>query len=103
MASDPIGIYGEIDGDKVEIDGGTVEIHEENVEILTDFIFLGSKIIKDGNYNHEIGRHLLSGRKVMTKLDNILKTQYLTLPTKFHLIKAMFVCLFVFSSSHMRM
>ena len=77
MASDPIGIYGEIDGDKVEIDGGKVEIHEENLEILTDFIFLGSKIIKDSNYNHEIKRHLLSGRKAMTNLDNILKTQYL--------------------------
>ena len=70
MASDPIGIYEEIDGDKVEIDGKKVEIHEENLEILTDFIFLGSKITSDGDCCHEIKRHLLLGRKVMTKLDN---------------------------------
>ena len=54
-----------------------------------DFIFLGSKITADGDYSHEIKRCLLLGRKVMTKLDSILKNRDITLPTKFHLVKAM--------------
>ena len=54
---------------------------------LTDFIFLGSKITADGDYSHEITRHLLLGRKVMTNLDSILKS--IILPTKVHLVKAM--------------
>ena len=58
------------------------------LETLTDFIFLGSKIIADGDYSHEIKRCLL-GRKVMTKLDSILKSRDLTLPTKVRLVKAM--------------
>ena len=53
---------------------------------LTDFIFLGSKITADGDYSHEITRHLLLGRKVMTNLDSILKS--IILPTKIHLVKA---------------
>ena len=51
--------------------------------------FLGSKIIADGDYSHEIKRHLLLGRKVMTNLDSILKSRDITLPTKVHLVKAM--------------
>ena len=56
---------------------------------LTDFIFLGSKITADGDYSHEIKRHLLLGRNVMTNLDSILKSRDITLPKKVCLIKAM--------------
>ena len=59
------------------------------VEIVTDFIFLGSKITADGNYSHEIKRHLLLGRKAMTNLDNVLKSRDIILLTKVHLVKAM--------------
>ena len=58
-------------------------------EIVSGFIFLGSKITADGDCSHEIKRRLLLGRKVMTNLDNILKSRDITLPTKIHLIKAM--------------
>ena len=68
------------------------------METVTDFIFLGSKITADGNYSHEIKRRLLLGRKVMTKLDSILKSRDITLPTKVHLVEAM-----VFSSGHVWM
>ena len=68
-----------------EIDGETVE----TVETVSDFIFLGSKITADGDCNHEIKRCLLLGRKVMTNLDNILKSRDITLPTKVRLVKAM--------------
>ena len=61
----------------------------ESMETVTDFIFLGSKITEDGDYSHEIKRHLLLGRKAMTNLDSILKSRDITLPTKFHLVKAM--------------
>ena len=71
MASNPITSW--------EIDGETV----------TDFIFLGSKITADGDCSHEIKRHLLLRRKAMTNLDSILKSRDITLPTKFHLVKAM--------------
>ena len=64
------------------------ETDGETVESVSDFIFLGSKITADGEYSHEIKRHLLLGRKVMTKLDSILKSRDITLPTKVHL-KAM--------------
>ena len=60
-----------------------------NVEAMTDFIFMGSKITADGDCSHEIKRHLLIGRKVMTNLDSILKSRDITLPTKVHLVKAM--------------
>ena len=66
------------------------EIEGETVEAMTDFISFGSKITADGDYSHEIKRHLLFGRKVMTNLDSILKRRDITLPTKVHLIKAMF-------------
>ena len=59
------------------------------METLTDFIFGGSKITADGDYSHEIKRHLLLGKKVMTNLDSILKSRDMTLPTKVCLVKAM--------------
>ena len=65
------------------------EIDVETVETVSDFIFLGSKITADGDCSHEIKRHLLFGRKVMTNPDNILKSRDITLPTKIHLVKAM--------------
>ena len=61
----------------------------ETVETVTDFIFLGSRITADGDYSHEIKRHLLPGRKTMTNLDSILKSRDITLPKKVHLVKAM--------------
>ena len=63
-------------------------IRWETMEIVTDFIFLGSKTTVDGDFSHEIKRCLLLGRKAMTKLDSILKSRDITLPTKFHLVKA---------------
>ena len=65
------------------------EIDGETVETVSDFIFLGFKITADGDCSHEIKRHLLLGRKVMTNLDSILKSRDITLPTKVHLVKAM--------------
>ena len=65
-----------------QIDGGTMEI-------VTDFIFLGSKITEDGDCSHEIKRRLLLGRKVMTNPDNILKSRDIILPTKVSQVKAM--------------
>jgi len=61
----------------------------ETMEMLTDFIFLGSKITADGDCSHEIKRCLLLGRKAMTNLDGILKSRDITLPTKVRLVKAM--------------
>ena len=65
------------------------QIDGETVETVADFIFRGSKITADGDCSHEIKRCLLLGRKVMTNLDNILKSIDITLPTKVHLVKAM--------------
>ena len=65
------------------------QIDGETVETVADFIFLGSKITADGDFSHEIKRHLLLGRKVMTNLDSILKCRDVTLPTKVRLVKAM--------------
>ena len=65
------------------------QIDGQTVEIMTDFILGVSKITADGDCSHEIKRHLLLGRKVMTDLDNILKSRDITLPTKVHLVKAM--------------
>ena len=56
---------------------------------MTDFVFLGSTITADGDYSHDIERHLLLGRKAMTNLDSMLKSRDITLPTKVHLVKAM--------------
>ena len=74
MASSPVASW--------QIDG-------ETVEIVAGFIFLGSKIISDGDCSHEIKRNLLLGRKVMTNLDSKLKLRDITLPTKVRLVKAM--------------
>ena len=65
------------------------EIDGETVETVSYFILGGSKITEDGDCSHEIKRHLLLGRKVMTNLDKILKSRDITLPTKVHLVKAM--------------
>ena len=65
------------------------QIDGERMETVTDFSFGGSKITADGDCSHEIKRHLLLGRKVMTNLDSIFKSRDITLPTKFHLVKAM--------------
>ena len=65
------------------------QIDGETVETVTCFIFMGSKITTDGDCSHEIKRHLLLGKKVMTNLDSILKSRDITLPTKVHLVKAM--------------
>ena len=61
----------------------------ETMETVTGFIFVGSKITADDNCSHEIKRHLLLGRKVMTNLDSILKSRNITLMTKVHIVKAM--------------
>ena len=65
------------------------QIDVETVETVSDFIFLGSKIIADGDCSHEIKRRFLLGRKVMTNLDSILKSKHITLPTQVHLVSAM--------------
>ena len=65
------------------------EIDGETVEIVADFIFGGSRINADGDCSHEIKRHLLLGRKVMTNLDSIFKSRDITLPIKVRLVKAM--------------
>ena len=65
------------------------QIDGETVETVTDFILGGSKITADGDFSHEIKRHLLLGRKVMTNLDSILKSRDITLPTEVRLVKAM--------------
>ena len=74
MASDPITSW--------QIDG-------EIMETVTDFFLGGSKITADGDYSHEIERHLVLGRKIMTNLGSILKSRDITLPTKVRLVKAM--------------
>ena len=83
MASDPITSW---------------ERNGETMETVTDFLFLGSKITADGDCSHEIKRWLLLGRKAMTKLDSILKSRDITLPTKVHLSQS-----YGFSSSHVWM
>ena len=65
------------------------QVEGENVEAVTDFLFLDSKITVDGDCSQEIRRHLLLGRRVMTKLDGVLKSRDITLLTKVHIVKAM--------------
>ena len=65
------------------------QIDGETMETVSDFIFLGSKITADGDYTHEIKRHLLLRRKAMTHLDNLLKSRDVTLSTKVHLVRTM--------------
>ena len=64
------------------------QIEGEKVEVVTDFLFLGSKLTVDGDCSHEIRRLLLPGRKAMTNLDNVLKSGDISLPTKVHIVKA---------------
>ena len=65
------------------------QIEAGKVEVVTDFLFLGSKITADSDCSHEIKRHLLLGRKAMANIDSILKSRAITLPTKVHIVKAM--------------
>ena len=64
----------------------------KNVEVVTDFLFLGSKITAEGDCNHEIRRRLLLGREAMTRLDSVLKSRDITLLTKIHIVKAIPSC-----------
>ena len=98
VESEKVGLKLNIQKTKIMASGPITswEIDGETVETVSDFIFLGSKITSDGNCSHEIKRHLLFGRKIMTNLDSILKSRDITLPTKVHLVKVM-----VFQSSCM--
>ena len=89
--SEKVGIKLNIQKTKIMVSGPITsrQTDGETVETVADFIFLGSKITADGDCSHEIKRHLLLGRKVMTNLDSILKSRDITWPTKVHLIKAM--------------
>ena len=75
---------------------GPITSWQTDGETVADFIFLGSKITVDGDCSHEIKRHLLLGRQVMTNLDSILKSRDITLPAKFHLVKAMVFPVFMY-------
>ena len=72
------------------------KIDGETVETVEDFIFGGSKITADGDCSHEMKRHLLLGRKVMTNLDSVFKNRDITLPTKVHLVKAMVLSVVIY-------
>ena len=89
--SEKVGIKLNIQKTKIMASGPITswEIDGETVETLSDFIFWGSKITEDGDCSHEIKKHLLLEKKVMTNLDSILKRRDITLPTKFCLVKAM--------------
>ena len=89
--SEKVGLKLNIQKTKIMVSGPVTswQIDGETMEIVRDFIFLGSKITADGDRSHEIKRHLLLERKAMTKLDSILKSRDITLPTKVHLVKAM--------------
>ena len=86
--SDKVGLKLNIQKTKI-MASGPISSWEVEGETVSDFIFLGSKITADGDCSHEIKRHLLLGGKVMINLDSILKSRDITLPTKFHLVKAM--------------
>ena len=89
--SEKVGLKLNIQKTKIMASGpiSSWEIDGETVETVADFIFLGSKITADGDCSHEIKRHLLLGREVMTNPDSILKSRDITLPTKVCLVKAM--------------
>ena len=91
MESEKVGLKLNIQKTKIMASGPITswQIDGETVEIMTDFILGGSKITADGDCSHEIKRHLLFGRKVMTNLDSILKSRDITVSTKVHLVKAM--------------
>ena len=86
--SEKVGLEPNIQKTKI-MASGSMTSWEIDGETVADFIFLGSKITADGDCSHEIKRHLLLGRKVMTNLDSILKSRDITLPTKVCLVKAM--------------
>ena len=87
-ASEKVGLKLNIQKTKI-MASGLITSWEIDGETVADFIFWGSKITEDGDCSHEIKRHLLLGRKVMTNLDRILKSRDITLPTKVGLVKAM--------------
>ena len=91
VESEKVGLKLNIQKTKIMASGPTTSwgIDRETGETVSDFIFLGSKITADGDCGHEIKRHLLLGRKVMTNLDSIFKNRDITLPTKVRLVKAM--------------
>ena len=91
VESEKVGLKFNIQKTKIMASGPITswQIDGETVETVSDFNFLGSKITADGDCSHEIKRHLLLGRKVMTNLDSILKNRDITLSTKVHLVKAM--------------
>ena len=86
--SEKVGLKLNIQKTKIMV-SGPITSWQIDGETVADFIFLGSKITSDDNCSHKIKRHLLLGRKVMTKLDSILKSRDITLPTKVRLVKAM--------------
>ena len=89
--SDKVGLNLNIQKTKIMVSGPITswQIDGETVETVADFIFLGSRITADGDCSHEIKRHLLLGRKVVTNLDSLLKSRDITLSTKVCLVKAM--------------
>ena len=89
--SEKVGLKLNIQKTKIKASGPITswQIDGEAVETVADFIFFGLTITADGDFSHEIKRHLLLGRKVMTNLDTILKSRDITLPTKVHLVKVM--------------
>ena len=89
--SEKVGLKLNIQKMKIMASGPIIswQIDGETVETVSDFIFGSSKITADGDCSHEIKRHLLLGRKVMTNLDSIFKSRDITLPTKVHLVKTM--------------
>ena len=89
--SEKVGLKLNIQKTKIMASGPVTsrQIDGETVETVSDFIFLGSKVTTDGDCSHEIKRHWLLGRKVMTNLDSIFKSRDITLPTKIRLVKAM--------------
>ena len=91
MESEEVGLKLNIQKTKIMASGPITswEIDGETVKTVSDFLFLGSKMTADGDCSYEIKRRLLLGRKVMTKLESILKSRDVTLPTKVRLVKAM--------------
>ena len=91
VESEKVGLKLSIQKKKIMASGPTTswEIDGETVETVSDFIFLGSQVTADGVFSHDIKKHLLLGRKIMTNIDSILKSRDITLPTKVHLVKAM--------------
>ena len=91
VESEKVGLKLNIQRTKIMASGPITswEIDGETVKTVSDFIFLGSKITADGDCSHEIKRHLILRRKVMTDLDSIFKSRDIILPTKVHLVKAM--------------